>query len=74
MDVVQGSVGPEGSYSIKFEQGVAKLGAKYQGVQAGAEVIINVDAGMLLDALAQAIPGTFDDAVIQMAKLALKAL
>jgi hypothetical protein len=39
----------------------------------GAQAIVNVDMGYLLDKLAEAIPGTVDDAIIAVIKAAIKA-
>ena len=59
---------------VKFEKGMiianSKLASK--GVKANVEVVIESD--YFLDELAKKIPGQIDDAVINMLKLALKAV
>jgi hypothetical protein len=71
-DIAQGQVGKVGQYDVEFKGGklVAKIDAKpADGVAAG--VFVEVDAAVVLDALAKAIPGTIDDALLGVAKAAL---
>lgn len=70
-ELVEGNLGTVGKYDVKFEGGklVAELSAEAGPLEAG--VVVKLDAGKVLDALAAAIPGTFDDAVIGVAKAAL---
>jgi len=71
MELAQGNVGDVGHYDVKFENGklVAKLDVK-QGVIEG-DMSIKLDAGLVMDAIAKAIPGQIDDAIIGVIKAAL---
>jgi hypothetical protein len=75
-DLVDGKIGDVGSYDVEFKGGklVAKAGVAHDpaaGVSLKADVSIEIGAAAVLDALAKAIPGTFDDALISLAKGAL---
>lgn len=71
-EIVGGSIESVGHYDVEFKGGklMAKIDAEKSGVSGGAYVAI--DADIVLDALAKAIPGTLDDAIIGIAKAALK--
>ena len=62
----------EGSLSLKFEEGKAKLEVKYDGKQADASFVIELDSAAYLDMLKEAIPGELDDTVIELLKAAMK--
>lgn len=68
-DILDGSLGNKGAYDLEFKGGklVAKLGYSPLGGVSGS-VLVEVEASVVLDALAKAIPGTFDDAIIEGAK------
>jgi hypothetical protein len=71
-DIVDGKIGNVGSYDVEFKDGKLKAqvaASPAEGVSAGA--FIEIDAAMVLDALAKAIPGTIDDALLGVAKAAL---
>ncbi len=72
-DIVDGKLGEVGAYDLEFKGGklVAKISAGKAGISGGA--FIEIDAEIVLDALAAAIPGTIDDAVLGLVKAALKA-
>jgi hypothetical protein len=72
-ELAQGSIGPEANYDIAFKGGKLVLALNYQGKQAGAGVNVTVGVGELLDKLKETIPGHFDDAVIDAAKVLLGA-
>ena len=74
MDLAQGNVGSELKYDVKVVSGKVMIEAKYDGVQADAALMIAIDSDLLLDKLAEKIPGKIDDAVIQIIKAALKAV
>ncbi len=74
MDILAGELGKEAKYDIAFTGGKLLVTAAYIGAQATGTVSFTLDGDLLLDKLAAAIPGTVDDAVITMAKVALKAL
>lgn len=64
-------ISSEVNLSMKFEDKKIKLITTYEGKGAGAEVAVFVDSEYFLDMLAEAIPGTLDDAIIAMLKAAL---
>lgn len=70
-EIVQGPLGSVGKYDVSFSGG--KLVATVSAAEgpAGINVSLVLDAGQVLDAIAKAIPGTFDDAIISVAKAAL---
>lgn len=71
-DIVDGKIGTVGEYDVEFKGGklVAKVSAKpAEGVN--AEMLVEVEASLVLDAIARAIPGKIDDAVIGVIKAAL---
>lgn len=69
-DLAQGNVGSVGKYdvAVKGNQLVVELDANAAIGSAGVNVKVGI--GPVLDALAKAIPGTFDDAIIKLAKAA----
>lgn len=67
-DLVNGVVGSEGKYDICFKGGKLCAEVDYVGKQLEGGVVLKLDAGAVLDALAKAIPGTFDDTIINLAK------
>lgn len=73
-DIVDGKIGAVGSYDVEFKSGKLqlKVGVEHSGL--GADVALWADADKVLDALAKAIPGVLDDAVIEVAKKAIKLL
>ena len=71
--ILEGQIGDAGKYDVTFKTGTLRVEASYaSGVTAGLFVEVSSDA--VLDALAKAIPGTVDDAVIALIKAALKAI
>jgi hypothetical protein len=71
-DLVQGPIGAVGNYDVSFKDGklLAQLSASpVSGVKAGVQ--LELDAEVVLDALAKAIPGTIDDALLGVVKAAL---
>lgn len=72
-DIVDGKFGEVGQYDIEFKGGYlqAKVGAKTEfGVE--ADLVIKVGADAVIDAIAKAIPGQVDDAILGVIKQALK--
>lgn len=74
-DILDGKIGAVGGYDLEFKGGkltfvvdVAAPGGLVEG-----KLGVGVDAGAVLDAIAKAIPGTIDDAIIGVAKAALLA-
>jgi hypothetical protein len=72
-DIVEGNIGSVGKYDVAFKGGklVLSLDAGADGVVGALSV--SVDAAVVLDALAAAIPGKIDDAIIGLIKAALAA-
>lgn len=70
-DLADGNLGAVGQYHIKFEAGKLVLAADAALGPAVAKMEIAVDSAKVLDALAAAIPGTIDDAVLSLIKAAL---
>ena len=74
-DIVDGKLGTVGAYDLEFKDGELRLTIDVNaplGIgTAGLKLGIKADA--VLDAIANAIPGQIDDAVINLIKSALKA-
>lgn len=73
MDIVEGNIGEIGMYDVEFKGG--KLVAMANGGDKEGMVVvktaIELDAGKVMDAIAKAIPGTVDDAILAVMKSAL---
>lgn len=63
----------DGELAVKFEEGKLKILASLDtnGVDVG--LFVDFEPDYFLDKLADAIPGTIDDAIIAMLKAAFKA-
>lgn len=61
---------------VKFEikQGKIVLIGDYVGHGGSAKIELGISADYFLDELKAKIPGTFDDAIIEIAKQSIKAL
>ena len=72
-EIAKGSLGSNGDYDIEFKAGnlVATAKGGVGGLKVG--VVVELDSDIVLDAIAKAIPGTIDDAVIGLIKSTLKA-
>lgn len=70
-ELAQGNVGSVGKYDLEFKEGCLVADVKVELGVGQATMSIKLDAGHVLDALAKAIPGTWDDAIIGVAKAAL---
>ncbi len=70
-EIVEGNLGSVGKYDVEFKEGnlVVEVDASFGPGSAG--LVIKVGAGAVLDAIAKAIPGQIDDAVIGLIKKAL---
>ena len=66
--------GKEVDVGIEIANGKVEFSAVYGGAGGGAEFKAYVSSDYLLDKLAAKIPGTFDDALIAIAKEALKKI
>lgn len=72
-ELVQGNLGEVAKYDVEFKEGklVAAINAEAAQGMVEAGMVVKLDAGKVLDALAKAIPGTMDDAMIGVVKAAL---
>ncbi len=70
-DIVAGNLGTVGKYDVAFKDGslVGEMDASLALGSVG--LVIKFDAGAVLDALKAAIPGHFDDVLIDGAKALL---
>lgn len=64
----------EAKMDFEFKNGKIIITLAYEGEGAGASVGFHAGSDYFLDKLAAAIPGTIDDSVIALAKIALKTL
>ena len=69
--IVGGQIGDNAKYAVDFKEGklVAELSVN-EGAFSGG-LLVKLDAGQVLDAIARAVPGQLDDAVIAIIKGAL---
>ena len=72
-DIIEGNLGSVGKYDVEFKEGklVAMMDADAVDGMITAGLVLKLDAGKVMDALSKAIPGTFDDALLGVAKAAL---
>jgi hypothetical protein len=71
MDIAQGNLGTVGKYEVDLENSAIKASVDVNVPFGTAGIQITLKGEFLLDALAKLIPGTFDDALIAVAKSAL---
>lgn len=71
VEIVEGNLGTVGKYDIEFKAGklVAEVTAAVPVGEAG--LVIKIDSGAVIDAIAKAIPGQVDDAILGVIKAAL---
>lgn len=77
-ELAQGKLGDVGAYDVAFKDGKLVASAMASavngvGLALSADVKVEIGAEAVLDALAKAIPGTIDDALLGVIKAALKA-
>lgn len=70
-DIIEGNVGTVGKYDVDFKEGKLQVQVTVAQPFGEAGLVVKVDAGYVLDALAKAIPGVIDDAFINVVKAAL---
>lgn len=70
-ELAQGQIGASGNYKLEFKEG--KLQAEILGTSDMVEggIVLKIKAEAVLEALKNAIPGHFDDALIDGAKALL---
>lgn len=69
--LAQGSLGSVGKYDVAFKEGSLQIEIDANASFGSAGLVIKVGAGSVLDAIAKAIPGVWDDAAIALIKKAL---
>jgi hypothetical protein len=74
MDILVKDIGTEGQVKVVVEQGRLKLVAKLDTKGVDADVTLSVDSDYFLEELKAKIPGGIDDAIIDVLKIALKAV
>jgi hypothetical protein len=77
-DIVEGNIGAVGSYDLEFKGGKLSALVKIDrevgaGLSIEGSMKVSLDADMVIDALAAAIPGKIDDVALGLIKAALKA-
>lgn len=65
-DLVAGNIGPEASYDIALKGSKVELTVKYAGQLGGVGLVLDLDAKGFLEKLKALIPGTIDDAIINI--------
>lgn len=72
-DIAAGKLGNVGEYDLEFKNGMLSLSVKADAGPLKAGLSIELGADAVIDALKVAIPGTLDDALLELLKSALKA-
>lgn len=62
----------EADMDLSFKDGKIRMSVSYDGKGVDAGIYVDVDPEYFLDKLKEAIPGTLDDKIIDMLKLAFK--
>lgn len=72
--IVKGPVADVGDYSVEFKGGklLVKVDVSLPPGES-ASLLVSVDSDKVLDAIALAVPGKLDDALIALIKLGLKS-
>lgn len=63
-NMIEKDIGPEAKLKVQFVDGKIQLNIDHQGKIGGAGMYAHVDAYTLVDAITDAIPGEWDDALI----------
>lgn len=74
MELGSGKLGPETDFEVQVKDGNLIVSSQTATPGVSVNLAVGVKADYFLDKLAALIPGTFDDAVIALAKQALKNL
>lgn len=69
--LASGNIGSVGKYDVEFKDGFLVLEADASYAIGSTGIVQKIGAGAVLDALAKAIPGVWDDAAIALVKKAL---
>lgn len=70
-DLIAGEIGKVGMYKLAFVGGKLVLSAEVAGGPLAVEASVKLGAAELIDAIAAAIPGKVDDAILGVIKAAL---
>lgn len=70
-DLVQGNIGNAGKYDLAFKDGMLVLSIEENDALGSSKIERSIGARAVLEALKKAIPGTLDDAFINMVEAAL---
>lgn len=74
-ELVSGKIGEKGSYKAEFKGGKLVAGALLDTSVLDVELTVKLDAEpvvvLVIDKIKEAIPGTIDDALLEMAKKAV---
>jgi hypothetical protein len=71
--IAEGNIGAVGKYDVEFKDGNLVIEVDANVAVGSAGLIVKVDASKVCDAIAKAIPGQIDDAVLGVIKAALGA-
>lgn len=74
MDLITKDLGAEGKVKLAIEGGKLSFICTYDGKGMDGEMKMSVDSDYFMDELAKKIPGTIDDSIIAVIKIALKSL
>lgn len=74
MILVDKPIGPEAGVKLEIVAGKIVLSGNLNSAGLGGGLTMSVDADYFLDKLAEAIPGSLDDAIIAVIKSAIKAI
>lgn len=69
--IADGNIGSVGKYDVDFKEGKLVIVSEVMHGQSSAGLIVKIDGRQVLDAIAKAIPGQVDDAVIKVLESAL---
>lgn len=74
MDAIVKPLGAEGNLSLDIVGGKLVITASHEHSSGKVSLTVEEDGGYFLDKLKAKIPGTVDDAIFDVLKIALKAL
>jgi hypothetical protein len=70
-EIVKGNIGTVGNYNVKFESGKVVIEANAAQDYGSVGIVLKLDAAVILDAMAKAIPGQLDDMLFGAVKSSL---
>jgi hypothetical protein len=72
IDLAKGPIGADGDFDLEIENGQLVLEVSYDGEGVDGTLRVSVDGLYFMDKLKGVIPGTIDDAVIELLKNAIR--